>query len=193
MNSFEELEKALQESDRLVDASKRTDASDTSIYEQAAQRIHDLNNLKAEQEQRLAELREKVEKKKLVDAKERLLKEKEELQKKIADQKAKNDELDKKAESLRQTLRDARAHTRKLFADADPEIDKLKEVRMNIFQKAHALPENKSQTITKSESLLVSDSVPCRKLLCYDGLDPVVDALKEKRMRIFQDVRGGGN
>ena len=62
-----------------------------------------------------------------------------------------------------------------------------------IFKEAHGLLEDKSQTKTKSESSVVSDLTPCRKVLCYDGLDPVVDALKEKRMRIFQDSRGGGN
>ncbi len=195
MNSFEELEEALLESDRWVDASRRTDSSDASVYEQAAQRIHDLNEVKVEQEQRFTELKEKVEKKKLADTKEKLLKEKEELKKKIADQKAMNAELDRQAASLRETLQDSKRHGRKLFADADLEIDKLKEARMNIFQKAHSLPEDKisSTELVEKKSSVVSDTAPSRKVLCYDGLDPIIDELKQRRMRIFQDARRGGN
>ncbi|MFH1391025.1 MAG: hypothetical protein ABIH20_01805 [Candidatus Diapherotrites archaeon] len=201
MVEYKELNEALRGSDKWVDAHKRTDASDANVYEQAAQRIKDLNEVEAEQEQRLTELEIKLEKKSRVDSKEQLLREKKMLRKSIAGHKADLAELDKKEYELRETLA-GDSRSRKLFQidSADSEIGKLKAARMNVYERAHGLEDKGpiSEGRMKGHSV-VSDSLRnsgrnrstriSGKMLCNDGLDPEVDALKQKRQNIYEDAQ----
>lgn len=196
----EELEKVLKETDRWVDAGKRTDASDAHIYQQTADRIHDLNEVNAEQDAKLAELEIKLEKLRRVDSKEELARKNEMLRKSIAGHKADLAELDKKERELREKLGDTRS--RKLYQIDSPELEiaKLKVARGNIYERAHGLEDKSSisEGRTKGHSV-VTDSLKnsgrnrsariSGKRLCNDGMDPEVDALKQKRQNIYEDAQ----
>lgn len=171
--------------DRLM-AVLETDSED-GLMELAAERIRELGS-------------ETVEKQKVIDKlekdlayakeKQRLLDEKEELKKKIEEQKAKNAELDKEEKRLQGILQDSMWHERKLFQmdSSDSEIGKLKLARMNLYQRAHGLTEDNNPRLLGNRPVVV-DTITPRKRLCNDGLDPLVDELKAKRMRIFEDSR----
>jgi len=161
MKEFDKLE-------RVLDADSSEDVVNLAI-----ERIQELTSENAEKQKVIDELETK-----------RLLRENETLRKSIA-------ELDKEEARLQEILLNSTRHEKKLFADADSEIDKLKIARMNTFRKAHDLPEdNSAPVLTKmNKHSVVSDSTPYRKALCYDGLDSEVDALKAKRMNVFEDAR----
>lgn len=154
-----------------------TDSED-GLMELAAERIKELGSENSGKQKVIDKLEKNLA---YAKEKQKLLEEKQELKKQIAQEKAKCTELDKKEAALRQTLQGLQSHKRKILqADSsDSEIGKLKLARMNIYQSAHGLTEDNNPKLLGGRSVVV-DSNPWRKRLCSDGADEVIDRLKRK-------------
>ena len=175
-------------SERLM-AVLETDSED-GLMELAAERIKELGSESAEKQKIIDGLERKLA---VENERKRLLKEQQGLKKEIARRKAESAELGEKEVSLRQELQGLQVRKRKLVqADSpDSEIGKLKLARMNIYQREHGLTENNDPRFISgiNRRPVVVDTITPRKRLCNDGLDPVIDELKRKRMRIYEDSR----
>lgn len=171
--------------DRLM-AVLETDSED-GLMELAAERIKELGSQNAEKQKVIDKLDKSLA---YAREKQKFLEEKQELKRQIAQEKAKCADLDKKEASLRQTLQCLQNPKRNLLQIDSPssEIAKLKLAHMNTYERAHGLTEDNNPGLLGLRPV-VGDSAPRRKLLCNDGIDPLIDELKAKRMRIFEDSR----
>ncbi len=166
-----------------------TDSED-GLMELAAERIKELNSENAGKQKVIDGLETKLA---VEEEKKRLLEEQRELKKEIAQRKAESAELGEKEAALRQELQGLQVHRQKLVqADSpDSEIGKLKLARMNIYQLAHNLTEDNNPRFIAgiNRNPILVDTITPRKRLCNDGMDPVIDELKQKRMRLYEDSR----
>lgn len=155
--------------------------SEEGITELAAERIKELGSENAEKQKVIDELEKKLD---CLNERKRLLEERAELKKTIA-------ELDEKEAALKETLSGSTPYQKKLFyADSpDSEIGKLKFALHNMYRRGHGLPDDNDPRILNIRNSAVLNDVPRKTLLYNDGADPIIDELKRKRMRLYEDSR----
>ena len=155
--------------------------SEEGIIDLTVERIKELGAENAEKQKVIDELGKKLD---CLNERKRLLEERVELKKTIA-------ELDEKETALKETLACSTPYQKKLFYtdSVDSEVGKLKLARHNMFRRAHGLPDDNDPRILNIRNSAVLNDVPRKTLLCNDGSDPIIDELKRKRMQLYEDSR----